>query len=78
MWVCGSWVAGVVVIGEVGVGFGCSFVVGSDRGCWGGGFCGGFVVGFHCGLCRWFFFFFGWLGVEVLVGGGGGYSCGRG
>ena len=32
------------------------------------------MVGFHCGLCRWFFFFFGWLGVEVVVGGGG---CGN-
>ena len=38
LWVCGGWVVGVVVIGEVGVGFGCGFVVGFDWGCWGGGF----------------------------------------
>ena len=34
------------------------------------------VVGFGCGLCCRFFFFFGWLGVEVMVGGDG-CSCGR-
>ena len=51
------------------VGFGCSFMVGSNRGYWGGGFwlrfCDSFVVGFGCsfvvgigcGLCRGFFFF---------------------
>ena len=39
---------------------------GEDRGCWGGGFCGGFVVGFRCGLCRGFFFF-------LVVGG---WGCG--
>ena len=48
LWWLGCW---VVVIEEVGMGFGC-----------------GFVVGFF------FFFFLGWLGVEVVVGGGG---CGR-
>ena len=33
------------------------------------------MVGFGCGLCCRFFFF-GWLGVEVVVGGDG-CSCGR-
>ena len=82
MWVCGGWVVGMVVIREVEVGFGYGFVVGSNQGCWGGGFCGSFVVGFGCGLCCGFFFFFNfilfwWLGVEVVVGGGG-CGCDRG
>ena len=38
------------------------------------GFVAVFVVGFRCSLCHGFFFF-GWLGVEVVVGGGG---CGHG
>ena len=33
------------------------------------------MVGFGCGLCCRFFFI-GWLGVEVVVGGDG-CSCGR-
>ena len=35
LWWLGCW---VVVIEEVEMGFGCGFVVGSDWGCWGGGF----------------------------------------
>ena len=61
------------------VGFGCSFMVGSDRGYWGGGFwlrfCDSFVVGFGCsfvvgigcGLCRGFFFFFGSWGLRLWL-----------
>ena len=85
---------GFMVVGLLGGGhrrgwggFGCGFVVGSnwgwgsDRGCWGGGFCGSFVAvlwSVLVAVCVVFFFFW-WLQVEVVVGGGCcGCSCGCG
>ena len=83
---CGFWFGVMGLL--VGLLVGSDWGWGLDRGCWGGGrwlwFCGSFVVGFGCGLCCGFFIFFyykfWWLGVEVVVGGGGygcGYGCGR-